>query len=287
MSSDLRGAPSTAQRPVWIDTDLALGAWRGDVDDGYALAAILAAPDVQLLGISTVSGNAPTDVAYRCATALLQAAGQSHRLIQGASRPGQDSAAAEAIAALPAGAAVLALGPLSNIAAALRRDPRLAERITVYLVGGNLQSWGRFPPVWPHEFNLAIDAPAAAAVFSAPLHRRVHPLPGCGRLLISPVELAGIAAASPLGAYLVRHSLRWLALSPFRLRALRFPLWDLAPALDFLGLLPARVDTQRVRLQGRGLLRVDPTAPPTEFVYPQDIAAALTHFRQLLAESRR
>ena len=81
----------------------------------------------------------------------------------------------------------------------------------------------------------------------------MHPLPGCGRLLVSAVDLASIATASPLGAYLVRHSLRWLALSPFRLRALRFPLWDLAPALDFLGLLPARVDTQCVRLQGRGL----------------------------------
>jgi len=287
MSSDLRGAPSTAPRPVWVDTDLALGAWRGDVDDGYALAAVLAAPGVQLLGISTVSGNAPADVAYRCATALLQAAGQSRRLLQGATRRGQDSAAAEAIAALPKGSAVLALGPLSNVAAALRRDPTLAERITVYLVGGNLQSWGRFPPVWPHEFNLAIDAPAAAAVFSAPLRRRVHPLPGCGRLLVSPVDLARIATASPLGAYLVRHSLRWLALSPFRLRALRFPLWDLAPALDFLGLLPARVDTQCVRLQGRGLLRLDGSAPPTEFVYPMDIPTALANFRLLLADSRR
>ncbi|HNN91937.1 MAG TPA: nucleoside hydrolase [Pseudomonadota bacterium] len=290
MSSFLLGAPpgalSSGPRTVWVDTDLALGAWRGDVDDGYALAAILAAPDVQLLGISTVSGNAPSDVAYRCGRALLQATGRSHPLIQGASRPGQDSAAAEAIAALPEGSAVLALGPLSNIAAALRRDPRLAERITVYLVGGNLQSWGRFPPVWPHEFNLAIDAPAAAAVFSAPLRRRVHPLPGCGRLLVSPIELARIAAASPLGAYLVRHSLRWLSLSPFRLRALRFPLWDLAPALDFLGLLPARVDTQRVRLQGRGLLRLDASASPSEFVYPQDIPTALSHFRQLLAASR-
>ena len=123
MSSDLRAAPSTAQRPVWIDTDLALGAWRGDVDDGYALAAVLAAPGVQLLGISTVSGNAPADVAYRCATAPLQAAGQSHRVLQGASRPGKTAPRLRPSLRCRPGAAVLALGPLSNVAAALRRDP--------------------------------------------------------------------------------------------------------------------------------------------------------------------
>lgn len=42
---------------LWIDTDLALGATRGDVDDGFAVAAVLQAlhedsPPLALLGIS-------------------------------------------------------------------------------------------------------------------------------------------------------------------------------------------------------------------------------------------
>lgn len=275
------GAGQAAPGPVWIDTDLALGARRGDVDDGFALSAVLCS-SAPLLGISTVSGNAPTDVAYRCAGELLAAAGRKVPLLLGAGRAGQDTVAAEAIAALPAGSSLLALGPLSNLAAALRRDPSLSERVTVYLVGGNLSSWGRFPPLWPHEFNLAIDPAAAQAVFAAPLRRRVHPLDSCGRLLVAAPDLLRIAWASPLGAFLVKHSLRWWLLSPLRLRALRFPLWDLAPALDYLGLLPAKTTSQRVRLHGRGLLRPDPSAPPTAFIHSLHRRPALQNFVGLL-----
>lgn len=279
-------APSTAKpeapAAVWIDTDVAMGAGRGDVDDGYAVAAMLCAGSDRVLGISTVSGNAPADVAARCSRALLSAARVEKQVIAGAMQPGQDTAAAEAIAALPTGTHVLALGPLSNIAAALRRNPSLASRITVYLVGGNLTSRGRFPPLWPHEFNLAIDPAAAACVFAAPLRRRVHPLDSCGRLLVSGRDLARFASASPLGAYLARQSLRWWLLSPLRLRALRFPLWDLAPALDLLGLLPAPVETRRMSLRGRGLLVPDDHAPPSEFIRTIDRHAAIANFQRLL-----
>lgn len=268
--------------PLWIDTDVALGAHRGDVDDGYAIAAVLCAAAQRLVGISTVSGNAPADVAAHCARDLLCAAGVQKDVLQGALRAGQTTRAAEAIAALPAGAQVLALGPLSNIAAALQIDPGLAQRITLYAVGGNLSSHGRFPPLWPHEFNLALDPEAAALVFAARMRRRIHPMDACGRLLVSGRDLLRMADASPLGAFLVSQSLRWWLLSPLRLRALRFPLWDLAPALDALGLLPAQVQILCRAVRGRGLLVPDRDAGPSEFVCHIDRPAALRAFESLL-----
>lgn len=289
MQPDTQPAPAVTQPgprpPLWIDTDLALGAGRGDVDDGYALAAVLCADPSRLLGISTVSGNAPADVAAGCTRELLAAAAIAKDVVPGAARAGQDTAAAEAIAALPTGTRLLALGPLSNIAAALRRDPSLAQRITLYLVGGNLSSRGRFPPLWPHEFNLALDPQAAAQVFAAPLHRRVHPMDACGRLRVGGRDLLRLAAASPLGAFLVAHSLRWWLLSPLRLRALRFPLWDLAPALDALDLLPAQVESHRMVVRGRGLLVHEPSAPVSELVRHLDRVAALANFQSLLRTS--
>jgi hypothetical protein len=44
---------------IWIDTDMALGANRGDVDDGFALAAVLAAASsesnaIKIEGISPI-----------------------------------------------------------------------------------------------------------------------------------------------------------------------------------------------------------------------------------------
>ena len=57
------------------------------------------------------------------------------------------------------------------------------------------------------------------------------------------------------------RSRRWLAYAPIRYRALQFPVWDLVPALDVCGLLQARFDLRRLRLEGRGLLVPDGAAP--------------------------
>src|SRR2546423_14102393 len=116
-------------QPVWIDTDVALGASWGDVDDGFALAALLRCPSVEILGIATVFGNTAPEVAARCARELTAVAGRPIEVVEGAARPGQLTPAAEAVAALPPGTVILALGPLTN----LLRAPAHAE---VRLVGG-------------------------------------------------------------------------------------------------------------------------------------------------------
>src|SRR6476659_3064386 len=67
---------------VWVDTDVALGARWGDVDDGFALAALLRCPSVEILGISTVFGNTTPEVAARCARELT-----GRDVIVGAARP--------------------------------------------------------------------------------------------------------------------------------------------------------------------------------------------------------
>jgi inosine-uridine nucleoside N-ribohydrolase len=235
---------------VWIDTDVALGARWGDVDDGFALAALLRCPTVEIVGISTVFGNTTPEVAARCARALT-----GLDVIPGAARPGQLTAAAEAIAALPPGVTVLALGPLTNL---LRAPPHVEVR----LVGGNLESWGAWPPLWPFEFNLAKDPAASRALFSSPIRRRIYPLDACRHLTAGLAALRRLGRSpDPLARALARGSWRWLAYAPLRYRALKFPVWDLVPALDCCGLLEARFDLRRLRLDGNGLLVPDAAAP--------------------------
>lgn len=243
------------RRRVYVDTDVALGASRGDVDDGFALAATLLG-EVDLLGVSAVFGNTSEATARRCAERLLDVAGSTARVARGAARAGEhDTPAARAIAALPAGTRVLALGPLTNVAAALALDPGVCERVEVAFVGGNLRSRGRLPPWWPFEFNLAKDVAAARAVFAAPVARRLYPLDACTGLRFGARELLRLGRGGRVARHLARHAWRWLAYTPLRYASASFPVWDLVPALDALGLLRPRVEALRLALYGRGGVR--------------------------------
>ena len=54
------GPPITLARRVWVDTDAACGAGRTtDPDDCYAILLLARSPGIELVGISTVAGNAP------------------------------------------------------------------------------------------------------------------------------------------------------------------------------------------------------------------------------------
>jgi inosine-uridine nucleoside N-ribohydrolase len=262
---------------VWIDTDVALGAPRGDVDDGFALAALLRAATVEILGISTVFGNTRSDLAADAARAIVELSGQKVEVIEGASAPGRITRAAEAIARLPPDTVLLALGPLTNLVHA-------PEHVELRAVGGNLSSWGRWPPLWPFEFNLAKDAEAAQHLFASGIRRRLYPLDACCSLAVGISQLRQFAAsADPLARHLARGSWRWLAYSPLRYRALSFPAWDLVPALDVCGLLPARFDLRRLRLEGRGLLVPDARAAEAYCLRELDPTQAWQNFTTLFA----
>ena len=228
---------------VWVDTDVALGARRGDVDDGFALAAILAASGgggrAEVAGISTVFGNTTAAESLRSARAICETAAVSCGIAPGAEEPGRASAASEAIAGLAAGTELLCLGPLTNVAAACAGEPSLSERLSLRIVGGNLSSRGRLPPVWPFEFNFTRDRAAARVVLRLPWKAlTLYPLDVVRRLRADSARLDQLAAAGAVGDALARGSRRWLARARWRHLSRSFPLWDLPPALDALHALP-------------------------------------------------
>jgi len=237
---------------VWVDTDVALGARRGDVDDGFALAAVLGAARrglCEIAGLSTVFGNTTAREAQACARQICDRAGAPLPIALGAEAPGRPSAASDAIAALEAGAELLCLGPLTNVAEACRKDPSLPRRLSARVVGGNLSSRGFLRPVWPFEFNFARDRAAARAVLGAGWRSlTVYPLDVVRTLRCDGARLLRVARLSPLGAHLAEGSRRWLARARWRYVGRSFPVWDLVPALDAAGILAGR-------RQERGSLR--------------------------------
>ena len=63
---------------------------------------------------------------------------------------------------------IIATGPLTNVAAALNREPRIAERVSEICIMGGSVTFGNWTPA--AEFNIFVDPEAAYRVFNCGAH---------------------------------------------------------------------------------------------------------------------
>ncbi len=169
-----------------------------DCDPGHddALAILLAAKHCEILGITTVSGNAPLRATTRNALIITQIAGLELPVYAGAERPlvaeaqhapdihGESGLGGPVLPPLTRevagtdavrfiidtvreheGVWLVAVGPLTNVALALREAPDLAARVAGISVMGGSASFGNRTPT--AEFNIWADPEAAQVVFSS------------------------------------------------------------------------------------------------------------------------
>jgi purine nucleosidase/pyrimidine-specific ribonucleoside hydrolase len=173
-----------------------------DTDPGHddALAIMLAAgdPEVELVAITTVAGNQTLDKTTLNARRVCTAAGIAGvPIAAGCDRPllrelvtagevhgesGLDGTEwpepavpvepvhavdliADLLMAAPGEITLLAIGPLTNLAMALRREPGIAKAVReVVLMGGSFTRGNVTPAA---EFNIYVDPEAASVVFEA------------------------------------------------------------------------------------------------------------------------
>ena len=183
---------------IILDTDLAMGVPGSDIDDGFALALVLAESALSLELVTTVNGNADVESGSLLSLELLERLGARHiPVIQGAAAPLQfpdrRRGAPEAIraqfghrspqpgyaaaeiaaraAAEPGELTVVAIGPLTNIAAAISLDPDFARNVKEIVIMGGVFMEHTNRQGMPGEFNFWIDPEAADAVLrsGAPL----------------------------------------------------------------------------------------------------------------------
>ncbi len=182
---------SPEPRKVIIDAD-------PGIDDSVAILFALHSPALEVLGITTVFGNADIEQATRNALTLVELAGRRLPVARGASKPwigdpspppdfvhGADglgnvetplpatgpidmSAAqfiVETVRAHPGEVTLLAIGRLTNLAAALAIEPRLPALVReVIVMGGAASVRGNVSPV--AEANVHGDPHAADIVFT-------------------------------------------------------------------------------------------------------------------------
>ncbi len=196
----------------FIDADNALGSPSGDVDDAYAIAAMVRS-GAEIAAISSVGGNTPEPLAYENNARLARLLGWHGPILRG-------SEARSVLRTFPG--RILALGPLTNVVVATAASE-------VMIVGATLHTRGRWPGFWPHEFNLTQDRAATRKVFDSALPLTFFPLDVVRMLSIRKRELDAIEGE--LGDVIRKGSARWFRHRLLRKASLRFPMSDLIAAL--------------------------------------------------------
>lgn len=167
-------------------------------DDAMAILLALGTPEIELEAITTVAGNHPLDIttlnarrvctlagvtdvpiAAGCAAPLVRplvTATEIHGTtgLQGHTwgEPTVNVVAEHAVdlivdlvMAAPGEITLVPTGPLTNIAVALRKEPRIASRVREVVLMGGSYTRGNVTPA--AEFNVYVDPEAASAVFAA------------------------------------------------------------------------------------------------------------------------
>jgi inosine-uridine nucleoside N-ribohydrolase len=227
---------------VLIDTDPGLGTLGCDPEDSLAITMALASPEVTVRAITCVQGNAPIRHSYANAAHLLELLGRTDiplaagaewpllrtrrreplrwlaerdafdRVLPAAPRPYANPRAVELIlrtARDSDGLTIIAIGPLTNLAAALVADAALADRLErVTVMGGAFEVPGNITPT--AEFNFFMDPEAAQIVLESGVRPVLVGLDVCHQTHLTSRQIAATGFKSDLGRFVQRSCAAWL-----------------------------------------------------------------------------
>ena len=199
------------------------------IDDAMAIAYAIAHPDIELLALTTIFGNVRTHEATRNALALLELWGSDADVAEGESVPvsmpanepsylvhgrngfGEVDIPAstrtkhaldavnyiiDATKKYPGEIVLCAVGPVTNLARLLERDPKVVSRLKgVVVMGGAVHAKGNVTPV--AEANFWNDPDAADAVLEADWPLVLAPLDCTMPVVFTPDYMQALAKESP------------------------------------------------------------------------------------------
>ena len=194
----------SAQRKVIIDTDTG-------ADDAAALILAAKAPNIDILGVTTLAGNTDIEQSTRNALASLELAGCSAPVYKGSTENfsgdtisvnsvfGEDgmgemdlvhpngkaqeedaiSYILDTVSKNPDEIEIIMLGPATNIAKAIKRDPDTMKKVKrIWSLGSTGYGHGNATPV--SEFNVYLDPYAYQVMLDSGIEVTVVSLSVCG-----------------------------------------------------------------------------------------------------------
>lgn len=217
---------TTAPRQVILDTD-------PGVDDALALLYLRARQDLRLLAVTTVFGNADVDTTTRNALWLRHRLGFEAPVHRGAATPlsgrrgpspihvhgenglgdielsgpvppSADPGTAhgkivDLVRANPGQVTIVAIGPLTNLALALKDAPDIAGQVAEVVIMGGSFGRGNVTPF--AEANIHNDPEAAAEVLAAPWPLTLTPLNATMPCVLTDAAARAMAEASAAGRF--------------------------------------------------------------------------------------
>lgn len=195
-------------RKVIIDSD-------PGIDDAMAICLGLFHPDLEVVAVTATAGNVDAAQASRNVQSIVEQLdpprlpriGIAHRgdgplhadgrLLHGDDGLGNvglpiselhhqhaaEKLIGDIIRAVREDVTVIALGPLSNLARVVLREPEMAAMVgRVVMTGGSVQAGGNITPA--AEFNMFCDPDAARAVFRSPMTKTLVPLDVTNRVIM-------------------------------------------------------------------------------------------------------
>ena len=202
------------QKRILFDTD-------PGIDDSLAILLALASPELKVEGVSVVHGNCSVDQALTNALGVLELAQASHiPVARGFELPlVQPSLLApethgeggvgyaklrtpktkpvaqhsvdfliERIMSAPGEITLVCIGPLTNVAVAIRKEPRLIKAVKeVVIMGGAIRHEGNTTPL--AEFNVYVDPHASHMVYHSGMPITLVPLDVTYHCILTPDDV--------------------------------------------------------------------------------------------------
>jgi purine nucleosidase len=216
-------------RRILFDTD-------PGIDDACAILLALASPELSVEGLSIVHGNCSVEQATINGLAILELANAGHiPVAKGCERPlvqpsllapethgetglgyaklpaprarptGQHAVdfLIEKILSSPGEVTLVAIGPLTNVALAIRQEPRIVDALRdIIIMGGAIRHEGNTTAL--AEFNTYVDPHAAHIVYHAGIPTTLVPLDVTYQCILTPPDVSRLQETdSPVTRFIV------------------------------------------------------------------------------------